>query len=251
MLRFIKPFIRSSTTTVFTYFYTMNSIQKSKPTDQARLTIWLSLVLVCCMFHSCFKDLPDKSIIYENDFEKETDHLFAIYGTSGLLDSTKITTFNNSKVLGRFNSNYILLQIDTIVQHNAIKIEFDLYMHDKWDGDHVPPGATYPDIWQMVINNFQVYLTTFSNGSFNQSFPANYSGTGANNKPRSNSWGTINGVCAEAGKIDGTTHYKIEYTTSHQGPLQLAINDIPNPVNSLCLKSWSLDNLRITAITYK
>lgn len=229
----------------------MYKMQKDQPMRHNRFTTWLIVVLVSGLFHSCFKDLPDKSIIYENNFENGTNHRFAIYGTGGLMDSTKITTFNNSKVLGRFNSNYILLQLDTIPEHNAIKIEFDLYMHDQWDGDHVPAGATYPDIWQMVINNFQVYLTTFSNTSFNQSFPANYSGTGANNKPRSNAWGTMTGVCSDAGKTNGTSHYKIEYTTAHQGPLQLAINDIPNPVNSLCLKSWSLDNLRITAITYK
>lgn len=227
-------------------YHTLNSKQ---PYSQ-RFKIWLILVVVCGMFHSCFKDLPDKSIIYENDFEKGT-HIFAISGTGGLMDSTKITSFNNSKVLGRFNSNYILLRLDSITEHNAIKIEFDLYMHDKWDGDYVPPGAVYPDIWQMVINNFQVYLTTFSNGTYNQSFPNNFSGTGANNKPLSNSWGTMKGVCANAGNSNGTSHYKIEYTTAHKGPLQLAINDVPNPVNSLCLKSWSIDNLRITAITYK
>lgn len=229
----------------------MYNIQQNKPNYRQRFTSWLTLAVVCCMFHACFKDLPDKVIIYQNDFEKDSLHHFAIYGTSGLTDSVKITSFNQSKVLGRFNSNYILLQLDSIPEHNAIKIEFDLYMHDKWDGDYVPPGAVYPDIWQMVINNFQVYLTTFSNGTYNQSFPNNFSGTGANNKPLSNSWGTMKGVCANAGNSNGTSHYKIEYTTAHKGPLQLAINDVPNPVNSLCLKSWSIDNLRITAITYK
>lgn len=225
--------------------------QKTDLLKSNRMLRWLPLLAACCMLNSCFKDLPDKSVIYQNDFEKGDNHRFAIYGTSGLLDSVKITTFNNSRVLGRFNSNYILLQLDTIPEHNALKFEFDLYIHDKWDGDYIPPGAMYPDIWQMVINNYPIYLTTFSNGPFSQSFPDNFSGSGANNAALSNSWGTLPGVCSNAGQKDGTSHYKIEYTTAHKGPLQLAINDVPNPVNSLCLKSWSIDNLRITAITYK
>lgn len=224
---------------------------KSKPTYAGQLKIWLVCSFVGVMFWGCFKDLPDKSIIYENNFEGDAGSGFAIYGTGGLTDSLKITTFNNSKVFGRFNSNYLLLKLDTIPEHNALKIEFDLYIHDQWTGNYIPPGALYPDLWQMVINNFQVYLTSFSNGTFDQSFPNNFSGNGINNKARSNSWGVMNGVCSDAGNKEGTSHYKIEYTTAHRGPLQLEINDIPNPINSLCLKSWSMDNLRITAITYK
>ncbi len=217
----------------------------------AFLRQWCLLLITCSLFSACFKNLPDKQIIYFNDFETSQKNNIAIYGTSGLIDSLKISSFNQSKVLGRFNSNYILLQLDTVAEHNAVKIEFDLYIHDQWDGNHLPPGAIYPDLWQMTLNNYQIYLTSFSNGTHNQSFPENYTAGTAGNKAFSNSWATLPGVCAGAGLINGTTHYKIEHTTAHQGALQLALNDIPNPINSLCLKSWSMDNLRITAITYK
>jgi hypothetical protein len=212
---------------------------------------WFHLLLICFTLSSCFKDLPKKEVFYENDFENGTKPNINIYGNVGLIDSLKITSFNNSKVLGRFNSNYVLLKKDILPEHNAIKIEFDLYIHDQWNGNFLPPGIIYPDIWQMAIDNNPVILTTFSNGPYDQSYPNQYQTVMINNKPFSDSWGVLPGVCSNAGKANGTSHYKIEYTTSHKGPLQLALNDVPNPINSLCLKSWSIDNLRLTAIMYK
>lgn len=209
------------------------------------------LLFLCLSLSACFKDLPDKMVFYQNNFDNNTKANFSIYGNTGLIDSLKITTYNNSKVFGRFNSNYVLFKMDTLPEHNAIKIEFDLYLHDQWDGNHLPPGAAYPDIWQMAIDNNPIILTTFSNGNYPQSYPNNYQPNMINSPALSNSWGVLPGVCSNAGKANGTSHYKIEYTTSHTGPLQLALNDVPNPVNSLCLKSWSIDNLRLTAIMYK
>lgn len=209
------------------------------------------LLFLCLSLSACFKDLPDKIVFYQNNFDNNTKANFSIYSSAGLIDSLKITSFNNSKVFGRFNSNYVLFKMDTLPEHNAIKIEFDLYLHDQWDGNHLPAGAAYPDIWQMAIDNNPIILTTFSNGNYPQSYPNNYQTNMINNPALSDSWGVLPGVCSNAGKANGTSHYKIEYTTTHKGPLQLALNDVPNPVNSLCLKSWSIDNLRLTAITYK
>jgi len=213
----------------------------------------LALVLfpLCFTMSACFKDLPDKTVFYRNDFENNTRSNFRIFNAFGPVDSLKITTFNNSKVFGRFNSNYVLFNMDTLPEHNAVKVEFDLYIHDQWDGNHVPAGATYPDIWQMAINKNPIVLTTFSNGNYPQSYPANYQTNMINNPAFGNSWGVLPGVCSLAGRSNGTSHYKIEYTTLHRGAFEMALNDVPNPINSLCLKSWSIDNLRLTAITYK
>lgn len=212
--------------------------------------IGLLLILLQISFSSCFKNLPDKMLVYENGFEDNSKTNFRIFNDLGEVDSLKITTYNGSKVFGRFNTNYVLFRKDTLPNHNAIRIEFDLYIHDKWDGNNVPAGATYPDIWQMAIDKNPVILTSFSNGTFNQSYPDNYKTIMINNKPFSNSWELLPGVCALSGNLKGTSHYKIDYTTSHFGPLQIALSDNTNPINSLCLKSWSIDNLRITAIMY-
>lgn len=194
--------------------------------------------------------MPNKTVVYENGFEDTSNKGFQIYGDMGLTDSLKRTIYHESTVFGRFNSNYVVFKKDTLPEHNAIKIEFDLYIHDKWDGNFLPTGASYPDLWQMTIDNYPVILTSFSNGSYSQSYPDNYQTNMINNKPFSNSWELLPGVCSLSNNPKGTSHYKIDFTTSHFGPLQLALSDVPNPVNSLCLKSWSIDNLRITAITY-
>jgi hypothetical protein len=211
---------------------------------------WLLLAFLVVSLNSCFKNLPNKTVVYENGFEDTSNKDFQIYGDMGLIDSLKRTIYHESTVFGRFNSNYVVFKKDTLPEHNAIKIEFDLYIHDKWDGNFLPTGASYPDLWQMTIDNYPVILTSFSNGSYSQSYPDNYQTNMINNKPFSNSWELLPGVCSLSNNPKGTSHYKIDFTTSHFGPLQLALSDVPNPVNSLCLKSWSIDNLRITAITY-
>jgi hypothetical protein len=208
-------------------------------------------ILIGVLCNSCFKTLPDKVIVYQNDFETSNISNTLVTNIFGAVDSVKIVDFNGSKVFGRFNSHLVEFTPDNMPAHNAVKIEFDLFIHDKWDGDYIPTGSTIPDIWKMTIDNYPVYVTTFSNGPYTQSFPNNYQGTISKNPPRSDAWGVLPGVCANTGKADGSSHYKIEYTTSHTGPLVLALSDVLQPFNSPCLKSWSIDNIRITAIVYK
>lgn len=212
---------------------------------------WFLLLSICIGMVSCFKDLPNKTIVYENDFEDSSKANFLIFNAYGLVDSSKITNFNNSRVFGRFNSIYLLFKKDTLPEHNVLNITYDLFIHDKWDGNYIPAGATYPDLWQMAIDNNPVILTSFSNGTNSQSYPDNYQSNLINNKPFSNAWELLTGVCAFAGNAQGTSHYKINYTTSHFGPLQIVFTDVTNQPSSLCSKSWSIDNLRITAIQYK
>jgi hypothetical protein len=215
---------------------------------------WALIVCICLypFISGCFKNLPAKNIVYKNDFERDSLSGFTFYNIFGRVDSTKITTLpDGNRVLGRFNSVLAQLKLDTLPEHNILKVEFDLYVHDKWDGNLIPSGSTLPDLWKMTINGLLVHLTTFSNGVHPQSFPNDFGTTVINNPPLSNSWGTLPGVCANAGMKNGTTHYKIEYTTGHTGGLILELSDVLQPFNSLCLKSWSIDNIRITATMYQ
>lgn len=219
-------------------------------TVTARLIVSGMLVLGIST-SGCFKNLPEKRIIYNNDFEGEDTSHIKVYNIYGLVDSLKIDTFHGSKVLGRFNNHLVVLRLNNLPEHNALKFQFDLFVHGNWDGDHLQPGNPVPDVWVMKVNDYPVYVTTFSNGPYNQSFPDNYNPNVSKNPPRSNAWEVLPGVCATAMKEDGSTHYKIEYTTAHTGTMELALNDALQPFNSPCSKSWSIDNLRITAIQYK
>lgn len=200
----------------------------------------------------CFKNLPVKNEVYFNDFEGGSVRNLSVYDHYGKVDTVKIVPFNHTKVFGFFNNNRFDLQVDNLPAHNAIKIEFDLLIHDKWDGDHLIQGTTVPDAWQMQLEGQPIYITTFSNGPYGQSFPHNYIAGNTSNPARANSWNAdLPGVCALQSQVGGSTLYKIEYTTAHTAPSVLvACNDALQPYLSYCLKSWSVDNIRITAINY-
>ena len=223
-----------------------------KKTIVRLLSFFLAALGTCVLFYSCFKDLPKKQIVYQNDFEKNIMNGLKVNNSNGLVDSVKIVDFNGTKVAGRFNNNFVYLKLKNLPDHNALKIEFDLYIHDKWDGDYIAPGNTLPDAWVMNLDNYPFYITTFSNGPYRQSFPANYKAGGFRNPPQADAWETnMPGACALQGSANGTSLYKIVQTTSHTSDsLFLTLNDVLQPVNSFCLKSWSIDNLTITASKY-
>jgi hypothetical protein len=226
----------------------MGNHNKTASTLQA-----FTLVIIMLCSGACFKDLPTKNQLYNNDFEGLNKSHIKIYDAYGnQIDSLKIAEFNGSHVLGRFNNNRVDTRFDSLPAHNAIKIQFDLYIHDKWDGDYIRPGSGIPDVWKMTVDDYPFYVTTFSNGIYNQSFPDNYQQTISINPPRSNAWEVLPGVCSSLGQSNGSTHYKIELTTSHSNnSFVLSLSDALQPLNQLCLKSWSIDNLQITAIFYK
>jgi hypothetical protein len=207
-----------------------------------------SILAVVCFFaiQSCNKEVPDRIVAYSNDFETAEKQGFTIYGANGIEDSTKIFNFNGSKVFGRFNSNAVVFQNNQLPKHNVIKIEFDLFIHDDWRGNFITPGAAVPDLWQLKLDNNPILVTSFSNGTNDQSFPTSYYPTVYNNKAYSNSWATYPGVCSKAGQNNGTSFYKIEYITSHEGPIELVFQDVLVTASNLCIKSWSIDNLKLT-----
>ncbi len=211
----------------------------------------LAVGLVC--FSACFKDLPNQREVYFNNFEDGEGTYFKVYDYRGeLKDSVKLFSFNNSKVFGRFNNNLVELKLPNLGSHNVVKIEFDLYIHDKWDGDHLIAGSTVPDAWQMTVDDHPFYITTFSNGPYGQSFPNNYKAGAVSNPAHADAWDiSFPGVCALKDAANGSSLYKIELITSHaRDSIKIACNDALQPFNSLCQKSWSIDNIRVTAITH-
>ncbi len=220
-----------------------------------RRYIFASLMLLglSICFAACFKDLPKKTIVYSNDFETKKDYRIDVYNAGGLIDTPSIVTYNGGKVLGRFNNNFIYLKIKDLPKHSILTIAFDLYIHDQWDGDYIAPGNSLPDAWVMNLDNFPLYLTTFSNGQYRQSFPDNYVAGGFKNPARANAWsGNLPGACNTQTLANGTTLYKIEKITSHTSDsLVITMNDVLQPPGNYCLKSWSLDNLVISTNQYQ
>lgn len=202
----------------------------------------------------CFKDLPSKHLVYSNDFENLSKKNLTIISHSGIVDSSKVFSFNDSKVLGNFNNNRIELDIEKLPEHNVVHIEFDLYIHDEWTGNYlIPGGSNIPDAWQMTLDGYPLYLTTFSNSVHGQAFPNNYTPGQTVQPARSDSWNSnLPGLCLLKQSANGSSMYKIDIRTAHTASqLKLACNDVLQPFNSFCNKSWSMDNIKITTIQYK
>lgn len=218
-------------------------------------SFWLCLISTFLfIIPGCFKDLPTKNIVYTNNFETKSQKKLTIISHSGIVDSAKIFSFNETNIFGSFNNNRIELDIDSLPEHNVIHIEFDLYIHDEWQGNYlIPGGSNIPDAWQMAIDGFPLYITTFSNSIYRQAFPDNYTPGQTANPARSNSWNTsLPGICLLKQSTNGSSLYKIDIRTAHTaGKVKLACNDVLQPFNSFCNKSWSMDNIKITAIQYR
>lgn len=222
--------------------------------NNASLLLYGSMLAVglSAIMSGCFKDLPIKTIVYQNDFESKKDSVIDVYNSNGLVDTVTITDFNGNKVFGRFNNNFLYMKLKNLPPHNILKIEFDLYIHDQWNGDYIAPGNSLPDAWVLNLDNSPLYLTTFSNGAYRQSFPDNYVAGGFKNPPKADAWETnLPGACSLQSNNQGTSMYKIVKTTGHSSDsLVITMNDVLQPPGNFCLKSWSIDNLTITASKY-
>ncbi len=211
----------------------------------------LLLIFLSCAL-SCKRQInTTESLVYTNDFESNN--------LSGF-ENPIITQYNNTGVLGRYNSNvnkgYFKLTLNDLPKHSLITLSFDLYVHDTWDGNKT--GVEGPDIWQMQVDGAIFINATFSNGECipgnfcpPQSYPFNY--PNSYNNPKNGAYRTdLPGVCGLAGP-NGTTLYKISKTFAHSNStLVLQCLDKlvqPNVPDQLCDESWSVDNINIKAVT--
>lgn len=214
------------------------------------LSPFFSTILRCSLltvsFNSCVKDLPKIQVVYQNDFEAYQLNTILLYGwvngTVQQLTDIKIEDFNGNKVLGRFNNCLFQLTLNNLPKHTAISIQFDLYLHDRWKND----------LWKMTIGGSDYLLTGFSNDStIQQSYP-NWLGYGSLSPSGANAYTTnLPGACRLATSAHGTSMYKIVRTILHNdSTFLLQCSDAIHPFNDACEISWSVDNLKITTISY-
>lgn len=202
------------------------------------------------MLFNCKKDVKTVTEVYNNTFE--TEDLTGI--TGGAIDK-----FNNTKVLGRYNNGSFSLLVNNLPKHDLIAVSFDLYINDSWDGNEVSGGIDGPDIWEMLLDNSTYINTTFSNSycapgtlCSPQSYPNDY----PNNNHNPKSGATISnlpGACSKISDQGGSSLYRITKTISHTNStflLQCLDHLVQtNALDKKCDESWSVDNIKIEAIT--
>ena len=196
--------------------------------------------------------------VYFNDFESN-DYT----GISGVW----ISDFNRSKVMGNFNNKGFQLSLPNIPDHNYIVVEFDLYIHDSWDGNSNelnPPGTDH-DAWIMEFDPDEnikaseriLFETTFSNGlcipgfCHSQSYPQGFPFPNEARQDATSS--NLPGRCLWKTSPNGSSMYKIVKMFLHnRSKSVIHFYDRliqPDSFNPECDESWSLDNLKVTALT--
>ena len=221
-----------------------------------KLTFWerkkfipgILLVAVCFCMTTCTKGLQKEITVFKNDFEQ---------ADLSRISNGIITSFNNSKVLGRYNNGNFTVTLKDLPSHDLIQVTFELNIHDNWDGNSsVANNIDGPDIWKMKLDGETYINTTFSNTICNdqycwpQSYPSDYP---VNYAPKSNAYRTdLPGACHLKSQIGGTSMYKIVKIIKHTaGTFSLECSDELKQLNSpdpSCDESWSIDNITIKAI---
>ena len=219
----------------------------------------LSLSVVLLMIVSCADEgIPKEENFYFYDFETDYRNIDSVY----------VSEFDGDKVLGPFNNDGFSVHWENLPEHDFIRLTFDLYIHDTWEGNSndSKTGKLDHDAW---LIDFDPHLnlkphekiffeTTFSNGPcepgwcFGQSYPNEFpfyndARTGAHVK-------FLQGRCLYSDSPFGSSMYKINKIFPHsKRDLVVAFYDRLKqdaPFPPLCEESWSMDNLNISFIKY-
>lgn len=219
------------------------------------------LVLLLMMFiaPSCSEEgLPKEENFYFYNLESDYRNIDSVY----------ISEFNGSRVLGPFNNSGFSVHWEGLPNHDYIRLTFDLYIHDTWEGNsnNSKTGLPDHDAWFIEIDphlklkpHEKIYFeTTFSNGPcepgwcYGQSYPNEFP---FYNDERAGAYiKYLPGRCLYSDSPFGSSMYKINKIFPHnRNDLVVAFfdrlkQDAPFP--ALCEESWSLDNLNISLIKY-
>lgn len=207
---------------------------------------YILLFLFICFFFSCFKDLTKTNIVYSSNFSDNFHTNIEIFGWSnnglfGAINDNRIGIYNGKNVLGKLNNNLIELKLVNLPDHQELRVEVDLLLHNKWQNN----------LWVMSIDGNYRLITGFSNDStVQQSYP-NWFGNGSPLSPAGKNAIETNlpMVCNvnSSGTSLGTTKYKIVSTLMHNNStFTLQCSDAGGVFNDTCTRSWSIDNLKVS-----
>lgn len=214
------------------------------------------LVALVFLLHSCDERLVDEQVIFWDDYELDrTPTIRNVRGSYIFHNSTeRYFDFNGSRNLGRFERGGITLNLEGIPEHDYLRISFDLYIHDKWEGNGERGNGE--DVFIMNIDNSTLYFSSIINTKCQtqdcetiQSFPdiINIRQNPENAEVKDAS---LPGVCHFKGERGGSKLIEIARQYPH-GSSDLRLNiaaDIKDAGPDLCLKSWSIDNLKVTIV---
>ncbi|MFY8025108.1 MAG: hypothetical protein ACOVNO_07150 [Sediminibacterium sp.] len=212
-----------------------------------RKTSFLIVWGVAIFFLSaCTKNLTEVTTVYENDFNDRKLKDIQIVGwvtnfSTGVFPAgAKLHQYLGSTMIGRLNNSRVELTVDSLPEHDVVRVEFDLYIHETWRND----------IFVMRFNDQTRLLTGFSTDStVKQSYP-NWIGNGSTMYPAGNLAQELY-LPSTCGKNipRGSNHYKMIHSMAHtESSFKFDVSDTGGVLNDTCSRSWSVDNLKITVL---
>lgn len=222
------------------------------PFKTGKYFLGLLCLLSSITLNSCTKNLTKRTELYFNNFEQGSVAGLQVFNAQGPINNDRLHTFNNNRVFGPINSLYVYFEKSNLPEHNVIRIEADLYVHDAWTGNQVRTGG-FPDLWIVQVGTTYPLVTTFSNTpGLTQSFPDNFDANIVMHPAGGNSWNKqMPGLCRLKQDPNGSAMYKVEIIVAHSdSKLTIGFTDLLQELNSDCDRSWSLDNVRIVAEKY-
>lgn len=198
---------------------------------------------------SCSEELKSSRTVYNHDFSD-----FTVEGW----ENAKFIEFQGMNLLGNYNNEEAVLNLDNLPPHNVLEVTVDLMIHDSWDGNP-DDGVGGPDIWYFQIADQEVLRTTFSNTvceslyCMRQSYPDNYL---RQHNPKTGAIQTnMPGYCHKSNENNYTSRYRIKKLVRHNGNSvrlvfgdELVQNNTPFPK---CDESWSLAKVEVSALYVK
>ena len=185
-----------------------------------------------------------ETLIFEDDFQTST--ISPEWSTTtGVLPA--LFTYNSTQVFGPFGSKTINLDLSGLPTHTYIRVEFDLYIFDSWDGNN--------DEWKLKVDGIDRMHTDFDNHTWYsapgnmQSYPHNVefsnpvlTGAVLTGLP-SRCWNSSN----SGPQGSSTSLYFINNITQHTGT-SLTIGLQGLGLQGICDESWGIDNVKVYAL---
>ncbi len=156
-----------------------------------------------------------------------------------------IQSYNGQNVLGYLTNQKAVYNQTGLATHDYVKVEFDLYLHDSWDGnstDIIGGSLIGKDIWNMSVNGSNIINTTFSNFSYRtQAYPNNIPTVNLNGTDAVSN--TLPTLCNHSGGALSSV-YRISKIIPHtSGTFNLELEALG--LEELCNESWSIDNFKV------
>ena len=153
--------------------------------------------------------------------------------------------FNGSNILGNYSNELVNLDLNNLSDHEEVRVEFDLYIIDSWDGNSLTNPNEGPDLFSVIINGAPAMLTTFTNApSGSQSYPDEFMTDNPGLSGIAETGLEIHCYPGSFAPGFGSSRYEMSIdAVDTSSDLNIAFSVAG--LSDICNESWGIDNVRV------